>query len=234
MARRTKQDALATRDSILDAAELLFEQQGVSRTTLQHIAAAAGVTRGAIYWHFEDKSALFNAMMERATMPLETVAQCQNGGDVPDPIGDVRAWLLTAFRLTATDPKTRRVFEIATHKVEYVDELIGVRDRHLANYTQWLVRAESRLKIAIKRGLVKHNVSARVTALGLWAATDGLIRIWLLNPTAFNLMRVGRQIIDAHIDSLLVTPGTRAVKSVSKSASAARSDKSARVGPSGK
>jgi TetR/AcrR family acrAB operon transcriptional repressor len=61
MARRTKEDALATRDSILDAAELLFVEQGVSRTTLQHIATAAGVTRGAIYWHFLDKGAMFNA-----------------------------------------------------------------------------------------------------------------------------------------------------------------------------
>jgi AcrR family transcriptional regulator len=45
MARRTKEDALATRDSILDAAEQLFVKQGVSGTTLQHIATAAGVTR---------------------------------------------------------------------------------------------------------------------------------------------------------------------------------------------
>ncbi len=49
MARRTKEEAAATRDSILDAAEQLFVEQGVSRTTLQHIASAAGVTRGAIY-----------------------------------------------------------------------------------------------------------------------------------------------------------------------------------------
>jgi TetR/AcrR family acrAB operon transcriptional repressor len=75
MARRTKEEAAATRDSILDAAEKLFVEQGVSRTTLQHIASAAGVTRGAIYWHFDDKGALFNAMMERATLPLEAELQ---------------------------------------------------------------------------------------------------------------------------------------------------------------
>jgi TetR/AcrR family acrAB operon transcriptional repressor len=57
MARRTKEEAAATRESILDAAEQLFVKQGVSRTTLQHIATAAGVTRGAIYWHFNDKGA---------------------------------------------------------------------------------------------------------------------------------------------------------------------------------
>jgi TetR/AcrR family acrAB operon transcriptional repressor len=202
MGRKTKQEALATRDSILDAAELLFEQQGVSRTTLQHIATAAGVTRGAIYWHFEDKSALFNAMMERAMMPLEMAAQSAEQRDSPNPVDDVRNWLLSAFRLTSTDPRARRVFEIATHKVEYVDELLGVRDRHLAIYYHWVARTEGRLKIAIKRGLLKPGVPPRVMALGLWAMVDGLIQLWLLDPAAFNLMRVGQQSVDSHLGAL--------------------------------
>lgn len=206
MARRTKEEALETRNDILDAAELLFSQQGVSRTTLHQIAAAAGVSRGAIYWHFQDKSDLFNAMMERATMPLESALQSVDGKDIADPIGDVRNWLLTAFRLTAEDLKTRRVFEIATHKVEYVDELMAVRDRHLVCHNDWLVRAEGRLKLAIKRGVLERKVSPRVMALGLWAIVDGLIRIWLLDPDAFNLQRVGRQMTDSYIDSLRPQP----------------------------
>jgi TetR/AcrR family acrAB operon transcriptional repressor len=200
MARRTKQDALATRDSILDAAELLFEQQGVSRTTLQHIASAANVTRGAIYWHFQDKATLFNAMMDRAVMPLESALECVEGQEAADPIGDIKACLMTAFRLTVNDPKTRRVFEIATHKVEYVEELNAVRDRHLASYDRWLQRFESRLKLAVKRGLLQPDTPVRTVAIALWAITDGLIRIWLLNPSAFNLVRVGRQVVDAHLD----------------------------------
>ena len=71
MARRTKADAQATRSSLLDAAEQLFQARGVSRTSLNDIALAAGTTRGAIYWHFKDKADLFNAMMERVTLPLE-------------------------------------------------------------------------------------------------------------------------------------------------------------------
>src|SRR5450631_2531195 len=77
MARRTKEEAQATRSHILDTAELVFERHGVSGTSLHEIAKAAGLTRGAIYWHFQDKADLFNAMMERATMPLEeTGAVC--------------------------------------------------------------------------------------------------------------------------------------------------------------
>ena len=71
MARRTKEDALATREALLDAAELVFEQRGVSRTSLSDIAKAAGVTRGAVYWHFKDKADLFTAMMDRVVLPLD-------------------------------------------------------------------------------------------------------------------------------------------------------------------
>ncbi len=53
---KTQQEAQETRQHILDAALRLFSQQGVSSTSLGEIAKAAGVTRGAIYWDFKDKS----------------------------------------------------------------------------------------------------------------------------------------------------------------------------------
>ena len=65
MVRKTKEEAQETRNAILDAAEVVFQKQGVSRTSLAEIAAAAGVTRGAIYWHFKNKEDVFNAMIER-------------------------------------------------------------------------------------------------------------------------------------------------------------------------
>ena len=45
--------------------------QGVTRTSLAEVATAAGMTRGAVYWHFKDKADLFRAMCDRATLPLE-------------------------------------------------------------------------------------------------------------------------------------------------------------------
>jgi TetR/AcrR family acrAB operon transcriptional repressor len=202
MVRRTKDEALATRDSILDAAERLFEEQGVSRTSLQHIATAAGVTRGAVYWHFRDKADLFDAMMKRATMPLESALQSADDVTEEDPVADMRECLLAAFRLTATDMKARRVFDIATHKIEYVAELTGVRDRRLATHKEWLQRTEQRLQAAIQRGVLKPEVSARVTALGLLATAMGLIELWLLDTKAFDLIQVGTQTVDSALDAL--------------------------------
>ena len=62
--RRTKEDAALTRETVLDAALAVFSRQGYAATTLDHIAQEAGVTRGAIYWHFGGKAELYNTLLE--------------------------------------------------------------------------------------------------------------------------------------------------------------------------
>ncbi len=203
MVRKTKEDALATRNSILEAAATLFAERGVSRTTLQHIATAAGVTRGAIYWHFEDKGAMFNAMMESAAMPLESAMQLLDQPDSADPLGDLRDYAERVFRLTVEDPKARRTFEIATLKMEYTDEMTAVRERRMLNQADWIRRAESRVRIGIKNGQVKPDVKPRAVALGTWVLVEGLIRNWLIGPE-FNLVKLGGEIIATHLDALRV------------------------------
>ena len=202
MVRRTKEDALATRDSILDAAEQLFVKQGVSGTTLQHIATAAGVTRGAIYWHFLDKGAMFNAMMERVKMPLESAMQLLDEANAADPLEALRENMMCVFRFTVEDPKARRVFEIATLKLEYVDELSAVRERRKQSQDAWMERSEGRIRAGIANGRVKAGADPYAVALGLWVIMDGLVRAWLLDQQAFDLLKLGAQILDTHLESL--------------------------------
>ena len=133
MARRTKEDSLNTRNNLLDAAEYLFLSQGVSRTSLQDIARRAGATRGAVYWHFTDKADLFNAMIERMTLPLEaaflTIADpLPNLSSITvDALVKIRWATVEALSRIVNDAQTRRVFEVGTQKVEYGDELRTVR-----------------------------------------------------------------------------------------------------------
>ena len=201
MVRKTKEDALATRDSILDAAAALFAGQGVSGTTLQHIASAAGVTRGAIYWHFADKGAMFNAMIERAAMPLEAAMALLDKPDSADPLGDLHDYALRVFRLTMEDPKARQIFEIATLKMEYTGEMSAVRERRALNQADWIKRAESRVRLGIKHGQVRPDAKPRTVAFGLWVLIEGLVRNWLMAPE-FNLVKMGGEIIETHLESL--------------------------------
>jgi len=202
MARRTKEEAAATRDSILDAAEKLFVEQGVSRTTLQHIASAAGVTRGAIYWHFDDKGALFNAMMERAILPLEAEMQVLDQAESDDPLIDLRNYMLAVLRRTVEDPGTRRVFEIATLKVEFVGEMDAVHQRRQQNMANWMSRAERRIRVAAEKGLIGCQVEPGDVALALWIMIDGLIRTWMFDTQGIDLLRIGQCVIALYLDGL--------------------------------
>ncbi|WP_425259457.1 TetR family transcriptional regulator [Rubrivivax sp. RP6-9] len=203
MARKTKEEALVTRARILDAAEHLFQQQGVSGTSLQDIASAAGVTRGAVYWHFHDKGDLFNAMMDRVCLPMETEStQRLDRADDPAPLTTLRDHLLGVLSGLASDAQLQRVFEIATHKIEYVDELTAVRERHLQIRNDYTDALERTLRAAQRRGHVLRAPSARHMAIGLHALLNGLIQNWMLDPQGFDLLPVGRLAIESFLAGL--------------------------------
>ena len=210
MVRRTKEEALATRSHILDTAELVFEQHGVSGTSLNEIAQAAGLSRGAIYWHFQNKADLFNAMMERVTLPLEEPADAACSFKGPDiTLTQIRRGFVDVLRKVTTDPQLRRVFDIATHKVEYVGEMDAVRARHLAMRDECLADMERALRRAVRNGEVARGITPRSAALGLMAVFDGLLQNWMLDRGAFDLPRVGGPVLDAYLRGL-ATPAANA------------------------
>ena len=220
MVRRTKADAEATRNSLLDAAELLFQARGVSRTSLNDIATAAGTTRGAIYWHFKDKADLFNAMMDRATLPLEETLTCMRAKapSTKEPLAELRASLLNALNKTVTDERVRRVFEVATLQVEYNEEMHAVRQRHLKVRSNCINSLKEGLLSAASQVQLQLSMPVEAAALGLHAMVDGLIHNWLLDTQAFALERAGQRTIDAYLRGLGFTlsdapaPPARAAK----------------------
>jgi TetR/AcrR family acrAB operon transcriptional repressor len=201
MARRTKQEAEATRCRILDCAEVVFERRGVSGTSLNEIAKAAGLTRGAIYWHFTDKADLFNAMMERATMPLEDAGVCGSGA-ADMTLAQMRDGLVEVLRRVVADPQMKRVFAIATHKVEYVGAMDPVRDRHLSSRNECVADLARTLRRAARSGELRARTTPRAAAIGLHALLDGLLQNWMLDPGGFDLVKVGRQALDAYLAGL--------------------------------
>jgi AcrR family transcriptional regulator len=63
--RRTQEERrAATRAGLIAAARRLFGERGYAAVSIEEIADAAGVTRGALYHHFEDKRALFRDAFE--------------------------------------------------------------------------------------------------------------------------------------------------------------------------
>lgn len=201
MVRRTREEALETRSLILDTAEQAFLKKGVSGTSLDDIAAAAGVTRGAIYWHFKNKADLFDALMQRVSLPMEDMV-ARAGGDLEDPLGYVRTCALAWIERLAIDPQCQRMQEICHYKVEYVDEMEQLRARHIDCSTNALALVERGMRSAAKKGLLLSSVDPRLAAVGLHALVVGLIQNWLLEPKSFSLAKTAEKLIDSYLDGL--------------------------------
>ncbi|QEA12447.1 TetR family transcriptional regulator [Comamonas flocculans] len=200
MARRTKEEADATRQALLDAAERVFYDKGVGRASLAEIAQAAGATRGAIYWHFKDKVDLFNAMMDRVTLPLEAAMADPPAG--LDPLQRVRSVVQGLLRSLAEDEHTRRVFEIAMYRVEYVAELAGVRERHQAALQRLHAQLMRDMTLAARQQSVRLPLAAADAALGLQALFDGLLQAWILGGGAFDLQEAGAAMMEVYLSGL--------------------------------
>lgn len=199
MARRTKEEAQATREHLLDCAEQVFLQRGVSHTSLQDVADAAGVTRGAIYWHFGDKPALFDAMTARVELPLEQVLACIQRDSERDPLVLLRRLALQPLELLARDPRARRVFTILFYRVEFVGEMAPIMRRHEQALAQWLQLCSDLFTRARDAGALRGAVEPRQAATALLALVNGL-----LGMAAFDADPVPtEQAAPAAIDALL-------------------------------
>ena len=202
MVRKTKEKALETRNAILDAAELVFNERGVSCTSLGEIAAAAGVTRGAIYWHFANKADLFDAMVQRVFGLLEAkLAELQAiGGE--NPVDLLRQLAFHFLERVVNDPRYFRLIEISWHKCEYVGEMAAIRDSHLECGNRFLSISEDAFRVAGERGFLPASVDPHCAAVGLMSVIDGLVMNWTLDKTLFPLASYGPAIIDTYLAGL--------------------------------
>lgn len=202
MVRRTKEQAAETRNGILDAAERLFVKQGVARTALQDIASEAGVTRAAIYWYFDDKSMLINAITERGVQPLEVELDLLDQKTSHDPLDDLSGFAITVLRHAVANLQTRRVFEILLLKTESTENVEAILRHRAQAIDKWRGRVERRVARARQAGMLSDAVEGHVVALSIWMMVEGLLRTWLLDGAGFDLVRYGRKMIDTYLAGL--------------------------------
>ena len=209
MVRRTKEAALETRNRILDAAEHVFFEKGVSRSSLADIAQAAGVTRGAIYWHFENKGDVFTAMFDRVVLPLDELKVASTDPGEPDPLGRMRDLCILCLRNTATDVRRRRVFEILFLKCEFVEEMGPVMARHQTDMREGLASIEQGLRNAMSKGQLPADLDPERASRVLHSFIGGALRDMAILPDVFDVASNAGRHVDAMLDALRYSPALR-------------------------
>lgn len=206
LARKTKEEAMETRAQLLDAAERIFSDKGVTNTSLSDIAEAAGVTRGAIYHHFKNKLDLIEALWERVSMPLDELRACSEARNADSPLNQIRDNALTILRHAITDPHHRAVANIIFLKCEYVDEVLPIRQRHIEGRNECAADVEAQFARAIAAGELPAHTDARQATMGLFGFLDGLLYNWLLDVSYFDLERDAARYVDIYFFGLKHAP----------------------------
>lgn len=209
MARCTKEEAQETRHRILDAAADVFHQNGVSHTSLADIALAAGVTRGAIYWHFKNKDELFDAMCERVCLPIDAMMELRLKECADDPLGQLRTLCLHVLREAIGNAHARKVFGILFHRCEYIEASGFIMNRQQENFLKGTNNIKHFLTLAVERQQLPADLDIPLAANLFHGNWSGLLSNWLFAPDSFDLAHDAERFVDAWIDNLQRAPSLR-------------------------
>jgi TetR/AcrR family acrAB operon transcriptional repressor len=199
--RQTKENAEITRQRIIDAAREVFLSRGVSRTSMEQIAAQAGVTRGAIYWHFSNKTELFSALREQVLLPLidrmDDSLLLENNDD---PLGQIGKFLSGTIDALNESSDTRQTFEIMMVKCEYVEELSAVLEQTLYNCERIAKKIEQLYERAKTKGQLKPTDSPAILAMDTHLFFSGLIHLWVKDLDNKHYRAQATALISNHIN----------------------------------
>ena len=109
--KRTQEERrAATRRALMAAARALFAERGFAATSTPEIVAAAGVTRGALYHHFADKTALFAAVVEAEHQAVAAAVEAAAGGEAaPEDMVEALVAGGEGFLAAMQEPGRRRI-----------------------------------------------------------------------------------------------------------------------------
>lgn len=206
MVKKTREDALATRDALLTAALQTFRERGVAHTRLSDVAARAGVTRGAIYWHFKDKAELFAAVCERGTLPVEALLAEASGTVQRDPLATVKQLALMALKQLAGHADTQAMFDVIFHKCEFTDELAPVVAKNDADRSACLTQVQALFEQAVAVGQLPAHTDTFLATQGMHAYMVGLMHEWVLTPGSYDLAACAEPLLDTYLAGLMQRP----------------------------
>src|SRR4030095_2741062 len=199
--RRTKEEAAVTRANILKTALAVFSAKGYAAATLDDVAKAAKVTRGAIYWHFKSKADLYNTLIQEisargASVMQEAIAE---GGTLIDILHRV---FVRQCALIEDDKEARAVMELALFKTGLDPELQAGRKKQVESAPDLLNGITGARQQGMAQGLLRSDMAPADLARAFIAFENGVIQLWLVSPKSFSLKTSAESFAEILLDGI--------------------------------
>lgn len=197
MPRKTKDEAEQTRLSIMQAAIEVFNDKGVSRSTLADIAAEAGVTRGAIYWHFDNKTDLVHQMMSHYFDGIDQQIREQHSGlqGVEMLEKAVNSWV----GIIEEREDIQKLLEISFFKMEHTGDMSALHEIESNILQSDISQLVSDLQHNVQTGEIRADADLTKASISFIALSQGILMQWILLKKTFSL----RSVLISSIEALL-------------------------------
>lgn len=207
--RKTKEEALQTRDDLMAAALDIFYRRGVSRASLQEIASAAGVTRGALYWHFKNKEDLFDALFQQVFSKLSEQLRHDIDTSSPDALHNLMRALNQMFQRMASDERYRKFCYILHLNCEHTEDNRAIVALLQKYQNLWWQNLCAVFQVCCQQHILPESINIRQAALYFQALFIGLTNLWLTDPHNIDITSIAPNFINIALESLHHNPNLR-------------------------
>jgi TetR/AcrR family transcriptional regulator, acrAB operon repressor len=199
--RKTKEEAAVTRNTLLDAALVVFSKQGYESTRLEDIADEAGVTRGAIYHHFGGKVELYNALLEERFARANQVWQdaIAEGGT---PLQMLRRLMVRSLQYLEEDADYRAVQEMVSFKTAMIPELEDGLQKKKAGQQAYLDYLAGLVEQGVDAGEIRPGTNPRDAAIAIIGMMNGVGLLWMFDTKLFSLRARAENIVDTFLNGI--------------------------------
>ena len=197
--RKTKTEAQKTRQHLLDAALEVFWRDGVTRASLQAIAQEAGVTRGALYWHFKNKEDLFETLFEQQYADFFAAFNDQTLRDNQDVWTHLQHNLTAMFETLATRESKHKFCNVMFSKCEQTAGNETITELACRYHRLFQKQIAYALQLSREQGRLPENTDIELAAIYVESSLVGLSKIWIDEPERFDLIAKSKRVIAANM-----------------------------------
>ena len=207
MVRKTKEESDRTYHSLLDSALKLFNERGTANTTLNDIAHAVNMTRGAVYWHFQNKDDIIIALWNRdARFVQDSLVDDLKHLDSADPATEFRESIYRSIKNVADNQNVAQVIRVMFNSLETIENESDLQTflRHTgATFYDAIENAVEQLHA---KELIKPELKVSQVAHGLWSYMHGIVQMSApYGSRHINLSEDARGLLDIYLDAVLTS-----------------------------
>lgn len=178
MPRKTKEESIKTRDRLLESALYVFSEKNFSDVTLSEIAERIGMTKGALYWHFKNKSDIFSKLIEEIC--LDSEREFAEKFSEPETLANLREYYKKKLVPPDRNDRFMKIHTLILRRFEWPED---VRSNVFSLLKEQIRREKTMINTILLRsqqeGIIRQDIEADVASAAITLVFYGLFILML-------------------------------------------------------